>query len=82
MQTRNIMVRIRSENTYDWFFLFIGNTDNTISFSNLNDTENSDDQRRSNADLELISRQVTESAISDDGKYSNLSILLSFFAFQ
>jgi hypothetical protein len=76
------MVRIRSENTYDWFFLFIGNTDNTISFSNLNDTENSDDQRRSNADLELISRQVTESAISDDGKYSNLSILLSFFAFQ
>lgn len=82
MPTRNIMVRIRSENTYDWFFLFIGNTDNTISFSNLNDTENSDDQRRSNADLELISRQVTESAISDDGKYSNLSILLSFFAFQ
>ncbi len=57
-------------------FVFIGNTNNTMSFSNPNDTENSDDQRHSNADLELMCRQITENALSDDGKNFNSNIFL------
>ncbi len=61
-----------------FLFEFIENTNSTISFSNAIDAETSDDQGTSNADLELISRQVTESAISDDGKYSNKTLIIYF----
>jgi hypothetical protein len=55
-----------------FFCLFIGNNNNSALLSNTNDMENSDDQRHNNSDLELFCRQITENAISDDGKDLNL----------
>jgi hypothetical protein len=61
-------------------FLFTGNSNDitpSSNASNPNDAENTDDQRHNNTEFESFCRQITESAISDDGKNTNLFFCIS-----